>query len=997
MSFGPVDPDFEDVELSDEEVALEIDAYRARHLAEHSSQLGPQEIFRLIEQEGFLADQVESLGSYAEAGRTLARMALPYARGDRFLLYAATGLALQQLATRLDDEATARAILHVGRHGTVAGLADQLARPLDRARVWALLAAAGTAQESAAYCRLIVPTVDSYLESPASILEDEDRDCLRLIVLELAGALRAAWAHWQRSPLLPEAFRELLRLDYVEGMWLAGGWRDVGVLAEAVRCPSLEALARRLAALLAGRPEEVEVAGDFVEAWRREDPSRSWKLASRVGSAWAATRGDLARCWWRRVVRQAPPPPELLDGDALDWLRQLAREDLLPLRSPALAPTPRAMVALALASRDPASHELAEAREAVEALTVPAERFLGVLYLALAALPADARLARRWLRAAGDALEKAGYRAEPALLLRYLRTMAVVAPKSLRRELQEIVFAPGFTAEDLLELAAGADRPALWRDLFESAERFALAVSASQLAAFELRSRLLHRLGQGLLELEGGLDLLDSLTARQLLEEEESLRLELATRLLRAGREEEARKLAGRLADGPVKRLADLRLMAGGRPQELEAAGLFAALFDLSSIEDELWGLRALLETPLDLEEIFERVLARIVHPDTRSLFVLLLVQHRAAFEQRCFGKLRDPTSLLELARPLLVIEDERRLAALVPELVRTGLLAGRKVALAELLESAEGLMRLPALDPRDRLEAFEQMILTSQEAGQEVAAPFLTALTRLPSLLEEKDQDRAREFRLLLPRVVATLESAEGKEGAKGAAAHRWLARLGPGWRLDEDPWPEILAFCRADAGSRRERVAGWPARSVPPELLESAALLLARQDAELALGLLRRFPAGAARQRLTARLVLAGVVPAASLPAALLLIEDEARQRSLLAHAHRESGDDAFLENLADAAAHGNVDSRDPADLPILRRLWRCPPEASEEKLGPAVGRAFRQGPETAERALRVWLHGVLGPRPGEGREALLERLRLLQEAAARARSLDYGVRRR
>lgn len=993
MSFEPANVDFDDVELSDEDLALEIDAYRARHLAEHSSRLGAAEIFRLIEQEGFLADQVESLGSYAEAGRTLARMALPHARGERFLLYAATGLALQQLATRLDDEATARAILHVGQHGTVAGLAEQLVRPLDRARVWALLAAVSTASESAGYCRLIVPTVDSFLESPVSTLAGEDRDCLRLLLRELAGTLGAAWARWQRSPLLPEDFRELLRLDFLEGSWLAGGWRDAGVLAEAFRCPSLEALAGRLAAVLASRPGQLEEAGDFVEAWRREDPPGSWKLAVLAGSAWPPQRGELARSWWRRVTRSGEPPPGLLDRAAFAWLSQLERADLLPLRSPALEPVPRAMVALALAGRDPDRGDLEAAREAVEALTDPAERFAAVLHLAQAALKEDGRLARRWLRAAGDALEKAGYRAELGLLLQYLRTVAAVESKSLRRELQEIVFAPGFTAAELLELVAKADRPVLWQELFESAERFSLAVSASQLEAFELRARLLHRLGEGLVELEDGLGRLEALTARQLLEEEESLRLELATRLLRAGREEEARQVAAQLAEGAVRRLAELRLLAGGPAQKLDAAALFAALFDLSSIEDELWGLRALIETPLDLEEIFERVLARIVHPDSRSLFVLLLVQHRAAFERRCFGKLRDPRALLELARPLLVVEDERRLAALVPELARAGMLAGSKVALAELLESAEGLVRLPALGPRDRLEALERMIATAgQDAGKEAAQRFFAALTRLPALFEDKDRDRVREFRLLLPRLVAARESA-----GEPAGEPRWLAKLGSGWRLDEAPWPEILALCRADAASRRARVAGWPAEGTPPDLLESAAILLARPEPGLALALLRRLPAGERRQRLASRLVLSGALPGDRLAAALQLVEDEALQRSALAHAHLEAGDGAFLENLADAAAHGNVDTRDPADLPLLRRLWRCPPELAEERLGPAVGRAFRQGPEAAERALRLWLHGVLGPRPGEGQETRLGRLAQLQEAAAKARRLDYGTGRR
>ncbi len=987
MSWADLPP--ENPPEDDEAAEREIAVYRARYLARHLAERNPLALTTLLENEAFLAEQVEVLGNYAAASQTLLQLALPRARAATFWLYGAAALALQQLATRLDDSASARAILRAGRAEMIAGLAEQLARPLDRARIWALLAAAEPAGPSRErYCRQVIETVDSFLESPFSVLEPEDEDSLDLVLYELALEMAAAWSRWQRSPRLREDLIEELRLDFLEGSWRRGAWLDPFTYTEARRCSRQEELAGRLAHLMVqlGAPA-LGPLGELLARWRSDDPAVAWRLALAAGSRLPNRQCGLVRAFWRTCLRGDELPPGLLSIEQTHFFWGLAGDDLRPLENFSTVPLDRAVVALGLLLVEPSRQRLEQAKAATEALADPRDRFLSSLMLAIGATAVDRKLARRWIYTLRNSLEESGYQADSRVLGLFLLAYSTIESAKVGLELQEICFAHGFSPANLIDLASRTTDPAIWKAFVEGIERFALAVAESEVAAFALRSRALHLLGLGLDSDGGDLRLLPRLTDRLLLEEEEKLRLELAERLTRAGRLEEARSVIAALPPGAARRLGEIRLMAS-RSEPLDAATLYTALCDLAPLEDELCGLRALLEAPIELDASFERWLGRIADPDTRSLFVIELVRHRAAFEQACFGRLQDPRLLLEMARPLLAIEDEGRLADLVPELVATGLLGGRKIALAELLESGEGLSRLAGLAPARLLEAFEPWVLAAMRTGDpQLVASFLAALTRLPALFAAEERERSGELRRLVPRVVALIErGAPTKRDGAG-----WLGRLDPVWRLDEPPWPEVLELCRASPAERVRLLHSGPA-TPSSELVEAAVFLLVEPAPDAAVAALARLEPAARRESLAARLIRWRWLDPGRAPAVLPFIADESLQRRTLLHANLESADGAFLENLADAVAHGHVDPHDPAERPILRRLWRCRDDGLETVLNGAVRGAFRQGPQAASRALLIWLHGVLAPQPGEAREDRIALWERLAENLRRARSLSF-----
>lgn len=975
-----------------DELRREIATYRAVHLAEHLDGRPAAELSALLDR-GFLADQVTTLGNYAAAGRTLERV-LPKSRDENFFRYALTSLALRQLATRLDDEPTARAILRIGSSELVVGLAEQLTRPCDQARIWAMLAAAHPDHPAAAqWRRQALDIVDSFFESPRSALEPEDLDGLETLLAALAGSpdLGAAWARWQQTPLLSADPLRRLRTAFLLASWQRGHWLDPWGTLEAGRHPAPAELGWQLGPILASQPEkELTLVWGFFENWLAEDPGAAWRLLLPAAQHLAMLHPERAKQLWLAATDKHTPPADQLGERSLPLLRALDPTSLQLLARLAPEGLPAVLLAIARLELDQDPDDYEKAKSSIAGLPDAADRLKASLLLAAQAARTDPAWARQSLGPIGLAFEAAGYGFDATWLVFYLELVAKIDGSSLERELHEIVFSPACTPATLLALAANVESAALFKSLLSQVERFSIAVAEHQLAAFELRSSVLAALGRRLLHLAGGLDQLDLLTAQQLLEEEEALRLELATGLLHEGRDEEARQVAEKLQPGPSRRLADLRLLATGPRTALDAAEIFTAFFDLSSIEDELWGLRALLESPRDLESSFEGRLGRILDPDTRSLFVLHLVAHRAAFEKKHFGRLRDASSLLETARPLLVIEDEHRLAQLAPAIVDLGKLAGPKTALNELLECAEGLARLRQLDGESQLEAFDSLLLAAiGDQDPAVAAPFCDALLHLPALWSAA-HPRKFDLRRLIPRIVATLELLPAVKSLfrKPSRAARWLSRLGKEWELGHVPWPQIVELASLPAADRATRLVGSPTH---PDLLEAGVVLLPDTAADLVPRLLEKMPPGRRREELVMRQIHWDRCPA-EWSRLRPFLADEHRQRQVLLLAHLDQEDAAFLENLADAVSHGQVDTHDPAARKILHRLWRCSPKLSEEALGQATRSAFRRGGPIAEAALRVWLHAHLAPSLGEEQPARLERWHAYFAAARRARRLDY-----
>ena len=989
--FSESDPE---TPLSPEELRLEIAVYRASHLAEHLNERPASQVAELVDR-GFLADQVTTLGKYTPASSTL-EMVLPKSRDDDFFRYALTSLALRQLATRLDDESTARAILQIGSSELVVGLAEQLTRPFDQARIWAMLAAANPDQPSAAqWRRQAIDLVDSFFESPRSDLEKEDLDGLETLLSELAGApdLSAAWARWQKSPLLSADTLLRLRTTFLVSLWRGGHWSDPWAQPEARQHPAPDQLGWQLGTLLAGQQEDqFAMAELFFETWLTEDEASAWRLLLPAIQRLASLQPGRAKKLWLGGTKRHAPPAHLFDEKSLPLLRVLdsAQLDFLSHLLPAGLPAVLLTIAQLDLRKDPQSFE--KARASLAALMEPAEKLRAALLLAEQVGEAEPALARESLRQVGLVLEAKAYGFEAPWLAFYLELLAKYDPGSLERELHEVVFSPACTPATLLALATHVHSEKLFQSLLSQVERFSIAVAEHELAAFELRAAVLAELGRRLPDLHRGLELLGPLTGQQLLEEEEALRLELATHLLHEGRDAEARQVAEKLQPGPSQRLAEIRMLATGSRKALDAAEIYTVFFDPSSIDDELWGLRSLLESPLDLERSFEARLGQILDPDTRSLFVLHLVGHRAAFEKKHFGRLRDATSLLETARPLLVIEDEHRLAQLAPAIVDLGKLAGPKTALNELLECAEGLARLRQLDGESQLEAFDSLLLAAiGDKDPAVPAPFCDALLHLPELWSAA-HPRKFDLRRLIPRIVSTLELLPAvpslfRTPSRGA---RWLSRLGKNWELDQAPWPQIIELASLPAADRAACLAGSPSQ---PDLLEAGVVLLPDSAADLALRLLEKMPPDRRREKLVMRQIRRGCF-AAEKPRLRQFFADERLQRQALLFEHLDQDDATFLENLADAVSHGQVDTRDPAARKILHRLWRCSPKLSDAALSQATRNALRRGGQIADSALRVWLHAHLAPCFGEEQPEKIERWHRCFAAAQRARRLDFRL---
>ncbi|MES1245484.1 MAG: hypothetical protein ABUT39_28020, partial [Acidobacteriota bacterium] len=583
--------------------------------------------------------------------------------------------------------------------------------------------------------------------------------------------------------------------------------------------------------------------------------------------------------------------------------------------------------------------------------------------------PEPAAELRRRLGAIAGFLYELRYEAPAEDLRLFLDLVARHREDELKAHLEGVVWSPASGPETLLALAKDTESAGLAELLLENAERYAAAVAPTAVDGFQLRKSLLIEVAAKICSLRKSTRDLDGVIGRLLPEEEDDLRAVLAQRL-------RSRSIAEEIRDRRRRLLALLEAAPPGEAGDdlLAARSLYASVARVDPAEDEIQGLSALLDYPLDLAELAEKGIGAIRDPGIRLQALLRLAWHSLAFQERFYGERPDRAVAIEMVRSAFIADTDALLVAALPEIARLGAQAGGSRATAELQEASRRLLRLDSVSWPLRLEALERILASlpslflapRMRRGARRAAEVLEAVARLPfqsdaGAVQEEIRSRWHE---ILPIATAALDRLPETAAAR--------VRRAFGTVLSEPMPPIARPVFELCVLPPRERLAAIERRleapDVQPEELRAFTYLLAVPAPELVVRALERLPAGAERDGLGLRLIRNGWLPPGPAQALEPHLSPEAWQS---AEVWLSPGPDAWCEALAALAARGGIDPAAAQDEPLLRRLWESSSPEMLSTLASAVGEALRTGGgRRGETALRLWLHAYLAPQPGRAR---------------------------
>ncbi|HLX08685.1 MAG TPA: hypothetical protein VKY89_12570 [Thermoanaerobaculia bacterium] len=974
-----------------------------RELAFHAHAAGEwQSLFAAIDRRQLLAQQASCFDGFAAPAADLEQHALAGAVevGDweRFVRYALVAVNLRGLAEGLADEGTLRALTLQGRRRLAENLASQLPDPGPRAAAKSVIAAAsGEGAEAAALRRQVSDDLRSLPEPSDEAAAGAMLAALTVVARHLGAELAAEWPavarRLERWPALAsrlwltvadschareggrpasDALRRVLR-QVGDPTGLAGtlrGWfRDGGSVA-AVR-DLLSCLPAADGALF------WDLAFVALERRARADPGGAWQelcLERATGPAipWSVARIEAGCALFAQLTA----------GEARALAAELPhaehRAALQVVRLEARADSARARAALA----------------AVRQLPAASDRLHWLLRLA-AAWPAAKAASRRRLAAAARArLCDRRYAAAAADLCRYLDLVAEVFGTELRREVDNVVRAPGSGGATLLALGAGVRALPVLEILCAGAELFA-ATAETSAAAFGLRSRLIVGVASRLCVMRRSLEPLRAAAARLLPEEEEDLCAAAASALARE-QPELAREACGMIRDRRRQLAAELALAAGepaSRGDDLELPRLYHAAASVAAAEDECAALALLAGPPLDLRERIDDSMLRLGSKERRVQALLDLARQALRLDERLHAAdRRDPLGPLQLLRQSLTgIGSDERLLALTVELAEVIAPLPPARLLPELHEAFEvALLRFPAVPWPHRRETFEGLLVRASAALNRGAGELIDAILELPERAAEGpagEEIRRHWHEILVLATVAAerLQAPIGSRLARGERTWRWLT----------GEQRRIARCCREGVAERRRRADGWLALRRMPPAGEAAALayLLAGPLPEIACDLATRLPAGAGRDDLCLRLLRHGWVtqPAAGRLEAAIGDPAAAAAARLC---RPDLAPATWVADLAELVARHGLEPSHPRAWPLLRRLRQLDEHHGTRLLAEAVAQALALGGRQAgERMVVLWLNAFLAPRPGRNEEAWHERSAKMRAAIAGALSLGVA----
>jgi len=977
-----------------QEPSSEQNAYVFGGLVRHLRGAGqPERIFQLLEEKPYLAQQATHHGGFLQSGTDLETFALPAVieRGDwdRFLHYAALAANLRGLAEALGEPEILIALVREDPSSKLAqNSLEAIVDPIRRAQARALLAAAAGPVQAGA------PVVHEITEDIAAVAAADRTAVLCAVARRLRADLPAVWAVWIERWVSDSSDRSAVWQAVAAGLLDCasppdGVWR---ALAE-IRDPKI---------VLHLAPVRLGSLADGDAAWHLErlaalfpDGDHRWLAVVRFLESLAERRLPEALALWQEFAahRAVPWSAELIDtGRSLFGHLSADRIEAIAASLPDVES--RAALRVAALAAEPSPERTAATLHAVGLVSPGDARLHWSLRFLEARPPEPTEEVRRQARAVLLYLKEIRYEAPAGDVRRALDLTARHLGEELDRQIENAVWSPSTGPDTLRTWAAEAETELVLAHLLEHAERYAAGVAPTEAEGFLLRSELIIRLTCSLCRLRGDLHWLKIAAGRLLPEEEDDLRAELARDLAQIpsllpqvceGIGDRRRKLLAWLSSVPAER----------RPDELlSMPSLYQSLADVYRVQDERLALAALLETPHTPRELVQRSIGRMKDREEQIPALLRFARHAIAFEASAHPERPDRLAVIEMVRDRLAIGRDDRLAALTPDIAALGSQAGGARAVAEHQEAARRLLGLETVSWPDRLSSFERMLAGLPETFSTLGesprrrdrriAAILDSIARLPAQLE-KPAARA-ELQLHWHEELPIVLAAADRLPAREARALDRSLRLG----LAAVPASAVADLCLLERTARLPRIDALLADvTVPPALLHACLYLLATPAPDRIQEIVRRLPQDQDRDARLLRLIRHGWLKPDLCTA--LLGEFVDADLALEARLWLPGDSKVWIKDLADLAAHRDLNPSDPSLGPLLLQLWKEDSGESRSPLASTVIDALRGGGRPrGESALRLWLHADLAPTMGRGQTDKTERITALEKALDRALTL-------
>lgn len=950
--------------------------YLLRHAISHQVANGTAEVlFRRIEKHPFFADQANGSGGFRLGSEDLEKHILPLAlqNGDweRFLRYSSLAINLRRIADDLAEPDLLPALARNGHRQLAFDAAARVADPVRRALGWASLAASLDPDDADRKDLLDLVRNDLALLAPIDDPEEAQTRAMTLLQIGLSLGPEILPALERIPP--PRAGQEprsgLLAMSAAAGALQRNGGLD----AEAWR------ILRNL--------QEEEILAEFLpdqlgNAAATAEPARLLEnlstLSLRPETLWACRLSILARQaqtspqeavvswkslpivpplpWSATLIERGAPLFAALSDPELDT-RMLTIED----------PVARAALRVIILEHRSDGAPDAAAREAIEQLPPGPERLHWTLRRTTSS-PMPAEIRRAEILASGRWLFEHQYRAPFADLRRYLELVARVLPDEMQRRTEDVLLSPGGGAPLLFHLAETCASRAILENLFEQAESYLSSlVGLPQLEGLRLWRELMIQLTGRLCLLRGDLTALDQASTK--LREMDPVVARATEFLASAGFRELAAEASARIQSGRLRLATRLRWLPKTvtSSRDLEPEPLYRALASVGTLEDEWLGLAA-LHDPDPPEILFQRYLDRMGDRDTQAIALFRLT--RQVLDNSETTREKRQLVLQMLGQALGAMQSDARLAALTPWLPELVARFDPIRAIEEYREAFARLLGLHTVPWTVRRDALETLLVRLTSTLREAKASSWTRTApalfagfeeHLADGIPGQEESATVDF---LPVLTAALERLPAEVTASLESP------IGSRLDISDAESEPIRALCQASVAERVRSLETWRTTEPPFRLTQALAYLLIGSDQALAI--IDRFPAGSERDDLCRRLVAHGWVVGPGADELIRRIGDSGTslETRLLMPGTTASEKDPmrWMELLASRIVDVGANPSEPTWGPVLEEIWSCDPRQSRPTLAEAVLAALgREAPQTAENALRLWLHAHLSPRDG------------------------------
>ncbi len=948
--------------------------YTINHIIAHQVEEGTAKtLFQQIEKHPFFAEQATCSGGFGRGSEDIERHILPLVLkvGDweRFLRYSSLAINLRRIA---DDLAEPDLLPVLARHGHRQLALDAAARvsdPVQRALGQAILAASLDPDD--ADRRRLFDLVRDELASLAPVYDPEEAQARAEALFQIGRHLGPEiLPALQRIPPPREGQDPtpgLLAMSAAVGALQRNGGLDAEAWHILRNLREQEVLAYFLPDLLGDVAATVEPERllDNLSTLSLE-PETLWACRLGILAGQTRTSPEAAVHSWKTLPTDPPFPGSvaLIERGAALFAALIDPEidtEEQTIENPMAQAALRAVV---LEHRPNGATDSA-AREAIARLPPGPERLHWTLRRATVSPMPDA-IRRNETRAIGRQLFEQQHRAPFDDLRRYLELVARCLPKELQRRAEDVLLSLGGGAPLLFHLAATCASRAVLENLFEEAESYLSSlVGLPELEGARLWRELMYQVTGRLCLLREDLTALDQ--AAETLRETDPLAARVTGSLAGAGAMELAAEVSSRIQSGRLRLATRLRWLPEMviSSRDLEPEPLYNALASVNALEDEWLGLAA-LHDPDPPEILFQRYLDRIGDRDTQVVALFRLTQRVLANPETTREK--GLLALQMLGQALGAMQSDTHLVALTPWLPELMARVDPDLALEEYREAFARLFGLHTVPWPVRRDALERLLvglasaLFAREGKASHRARSAGALfTGFEQLLAEgitgQEESVAADF---LPVLTAALERLPAE------VAVNLKQSLGSRLRFSDAGSEQIRALCQASITERIRTFETW--RNVEPSFRYAQALvyLLVRERSDQALALLDQVPTGSQRDDLCRRLVAHSWVTGRAAGETIQRIGDSGMAREISIRIGCTSSDtEEWITPFASLAAESGVDPSDPTWMPLIQDLWNSEPEPRRQILAESVLTALGKGaPQTAESALRLWLHAHLSP---------------------------------